>query len=64
MLGDDDKMCYRRQGSMEEEQSSDNRQQEKERLYLRGSPDPLSGPEDMVSALDLAGTLGPSGSDH
>lgn len=49
---------------MEEEQSSDNRQQEKERLYLRGSPDPLSGPEDMVLALDLAGTLGPSGSDH
>ena len=50
--------------SMEEEQSSDNRQQEKERLYLRGSPDPLSGPEDTVLALDMAGTLGPSGSDH
>ena len=47
-----------------EEQSSDNRQQEKERLYLRGSPDPLCGPEDTVLALDMAGTLGPSGSDH
>ena len=38
--------------------------QVKEKLYLGGSPYPPSSPEDMALALDLAGTLGPSGSDH
>lgn len=63
LLGNDDKMCYRRQGSVEE-QSSDNRQQVKEKLYLGGSPYPPSSSEDMALALGLPATLGPSGSDH
>lgn len=46
-------MCYRRQGSVEE-QSSDNRQQVKEKLYLEVLLTYLPALEDMALALGLA----------